>query len=50
MINLPTCKQYSNYLATATERFGITIDECRNKYGLYSQEQWNELLTKNKQL
>jgi len=45
---LPTIREYQQYLNIASMRYNITIDECRNKFGLYTAKEWLELL--NKQL
>ena len=36
---------YSKYLQIASHKFRLSIDECRNKYGLYTIAEWNKLLT-----
>lgn len=41
--NLPPTKLYSQYLNIASLRFNISIDECRNRFGLYTCEQWDNL-------
>lgn len=41
---LPPIKLYSQYLQIASHRFGISLDECRTKYGLFTIKQWEELL------
>ena len=41
---LPSCSDYSVLLNKAHLKFKITLDEARNKYGLYTYSQWNELL------
>ena len=40
---LPNCTLYSKYLNIASFRFNLTINECRNKFGLYTMKQWNDL-------
>ena len=40
---LPTTSLYSKYLNIASLRFNMTLDECRNKYGLFTVNQWEEL-------
>lgn len=34
---------YSKYLNIASIRFNLTLDECRNKFGLYTEKQWLDL-------
>jgi hypothetical protein len=41
---LPTVLLYSKYLNIASMRFRLSLDECRNKYGLFTIEQWESLL------
>lgn len=41
---LPTCSHYSHYLSKAVEKFKISIDEARSKYGQYTYGQWRDLL------
>lgn len=40
---LPPIKMYAKYLQIASIRFGLTIDQCRDKYGLFTASQWEEL-------
>ncbi len=42
---LPTCADYARYLQVASFKFRLSIDECRNKYGLFTVGQWIELLS-----
>ena len=41
---LPPVLLYSKYLNIASLRFRLSLDECRNKYGLFTIEQWESLL------
>lgn len=41
---LPTISEYSSFLDRAMNKFNISRDEARNKYGKYTEEQWRELL------
>ncbi len=41
---LPPIMEYSKNLQLAVRKFGITIDEARDKYGKYTIGQWNDLL------
>ena len=43
MNNLPPITLYRKYLNIASIRFNLTIDECRNKFGLYTERQWIKL-------
>lgn len=44
---IPPVTLYSKYLKIASILFNISINECRNRYGLYTMEQWINLFTKN---
>ena len=44
---LPTCADYKNFLNQAILKFNISIDEARNKFGLYTYGQWQKLLKNN---
>lgn len=41
---LPNVLLYSKYLNIASLRFNLSMDECRNRYGLFTIEQWESLL------
>lgn len=41
---LPTVQLYSRFLEIANEKLGISIEEARAKYGLYTVKQWETLL------
>lgn len=41
---LPTITEYGFFLSKATEKFNISINEARDKYGLYTYGEWKELL------
>lgn len=41
---LPTCTEYAYFLDKAVEKLKISIEEARNKYGLFTYGQWKELL------
>ena len=41
---LPPVLLYSKYLNIASMRFRLSMDECRNKYGLFTINQWESLL------
>lgn len=41
---IPTVFDYANFLSIVCERFNITLNEARRRYGLYTYEQWNKLL------
>jgi len=41
---LPTITAYCLYLDKAMEKFSISRNEARNKYGLFTCEQWETLL------
>jgi hypothetical protein len=44
---LPSVSMYTKYLEAAVQKLGISKDEARNRFGLYTISQWEELL-KNK--
>ena len=41
---LPTSLEYSRFLDIAQNKFGISREQARKKYGLYTIGQWNKLL------
>ena len=41
---LPPVSLYSKYLNIASMRFRLSMDECRNKYGLFTINLWQSLL------
>lgn len=41
---LPNVSLYSKYLNIASLRFNLSIDECRDRYGLFTIQQWETLL------
>jgi hypothetical protein len=41
---LPPCELYSDLLHKAVNKFNITINEARNKYGTKTTKQWYKLL------
>lgn len=45
MNKLPTIDLYRKYLNIASIRFNMTLDECRDKYGLFTEQQWLNLFT-----
>jgi len=47
---LPAISTYRKYLNIASIRFNLSIDECRNKYGLYTTKQWLELFNQSTDL
>lgn len=42
--SLPSCHLYSRFLEIAVEKLNISKNDARNKYGLYTVAQWEELL------
>ncbi len=44
MKKLPTISVYSKCLDMAEQKFNISRDEARNKYGKFTTEQWDKLL------
>lgn len=40
---LPTVSDYTKYLNIASLRYNMSLDECRDKYGLFTYKQWYEL-------
>ena len=41
---MPPIQIYSLLLKKASIKFKITMDEARNKYGLYTCQEWEKLL------
>ena len=41
---LPSCHLYKRFLEITEEKLGITKDQARDKYGLYSVAEWEKLL------
>lgn len=41
---IPPISLYTKYLNISSIRFNMTLDECKDKYGLFSIKQWEELL------
>ena len=46
---LPSCLDYDIFLNKAASKFNISTNEARDKYGLYTYEQWQKLLKKHYQ-
>jgi hypothetical protein len=44
MDKLPFCFKYTRLLNVASFKFGLTMNECRDKFGLFTNRQWKELL------
>lgn len=42
--SLPPCHLYGRFLEIAEEKLGITKEDARNKYGLYTVAEWETLL------
>jgi len=40
---LPSVANYSKYLNIASIRFSMSLDECRDKFGLFTNKQWFDL-------
>jgi len=40
---IPSVTNYTKYLNIASIRFNLTLDECRDKFGIYTNKQWMEL-------
>jgi hypothetical protein len=41
---LPTALDYGVFLQQAASKFNISVNEARGKYGLFTYQQWDELL------
>lgn len=39
---LPPTELYSKYLNIASIRFNLTLNECRDKFGLFTIKQWED--------
>jgi hypothetical protein len=37
---LPSLKTYNSYLKVASSRFNLSLDECRDTFGLLTQGHW----------
>ena len=44
---LPTCEHYRELISLLSNETGWDYDEIREKYGLYTYDQWGDLLAKN---
>ena len=44
---LPSATLYSKYLNIASLRFNISLDECRDKFGLFTIQQWENEFTRD---
>lgn len=45
---LPPISLYKQYLDRVVEKFKISINEARNKFGLYTITEWEKLLKDGK--
>lgn len=43
---IPPCSLYSKYLDLIIAKLSITVTEARNRYGLFTIKQWDNLLNK----
>ena len=43
---LPACEEYRRLLNIASIRFNLSMDQCRDKFGLYTALDWENLLSK----
>lgn len=41
---LPTVEQYRIFLYSASEKFNLSLNECRDKFGKYTIKEWETLL------
>jgi len=44
---LPPTGLYIQYLSTVSARFDLSMNECRDKFGLYTIAQWEDLLAQD---
>lgn len=44
---LPPITAYTEYLAEASKKFNVSINQCRSLYGSYTVEEWKTLLNAN---
>ena len=42
---IPPIALYSKYLNIASFKFNLTMNECRNRFGLFTVKQWEELFS-----
>lgn len=45
---MPPIMAYANYLSEASKKFNISINEARNRYGSYTEGDWETLLQTKK--
>jgi hypothetical protein len=41
---LPPAMVYAEYLKKASQLFNLSIDECRNRFGAFTEKQWKMIL------
>ena len=41
---LPSCAVYAEYLKKASQIFNLSINECRNRFGCFTENQWKMIL------
>ena len=44
---LPNVETYKKLLNIASILYNMTIDECRDKFGLFTEKKWHEYLNKH---
>jgi hypothetical protein len=44
---LPPILLYTKYLNIASIRYNLSLDECRDKFGRYTTNEWNKFLSDN---
>lgn len=44
---LPGVALYTKLLNTASIRYSMTLDQCRDKFGLFTEKQWYDYLQNN---
>lgn len=44
---LQSAETYIKLLNIASIRYNLTIEECRDKFGLFTEKQWHEYLNEN---
>ncbi len=40
---IPNCNTYLKYLNIISIRLNLNMDVCRDRFGLYTENQWQEL-------
>ena len=44
---MPTIMDYKKLLDIASEKFNLSINQCRDKFGLYTYSEWKKTINTN---